>query len=151
MSIHANTAKAIRKELKKEFPLTKFSVTSQIFAGGNSVHIEWTDGPTMDQVDKITNKYQEGHFNSMEDMYELSNLQNDIPQVKYVQTRREVSEDIKIKIFDNLQKTHKYFDEIKTMDECNENLKKHWNVWSAREFIYRLTVKQDLTQGWQPT
>lgn len=88
-------ALAIREELKKQFPSYKFSVTSDNFAGGNSVHISWTDGPTEEQVTKFTNKYQYGHFNGMEDMYENSNSRDDIPQAKFVTENRTISAELK--------------------------------------------------------
>jgi Large polyvalent protein associated domain 30/Large polyvalent protein associated domain 29 len=56
----------IRIELKKTFPATKFKVTSS----HNSVSVSWTDGPSYDVVRKLVGKYQAGHFNGMEDIYE---------------------------------------------------------------------------------
>jgi len=94
-STAANCAKAIRTELKDAFKGVKFSVTSENFSGGNSVRISWTDGPTVAMVDNVANKYQYGHFNGMEDIYEYSNKRNDLPQVKYVQTTREINDDLK--------------------------------------------------------
>lgn len=91
-STAANCAAAIREELKTKFKHTKFSVTSENFSMGNSVRIKWTDGPTEKEVESITNKYQYGHFNGMEDMYEYSNSREDIPQAKYAQTSREIGE-----------------------------------------------------------
>lgn len=145
MNIHAQTAKAIRLELKKDFPGIKFSVTSQSYSGGNSVAIEWIDGPTSEQVGKVVYKYQYGHFNGMEDIYENTNNRNDIPQVKYVQVRRNVCEKTMQEVFQLLQKTHSYFDEVSSMDEVNDNIKKHWDCWVAREYIYRLLSNVELT------
>lgn len=62
-------AKNIRTELKKAFPGIKFSVTSETYSGGDSIDIGWTLGPTTAEVEKITGKYQEGHFDGMEDIY----------------------------------------------------------------------------------
>lgn len=59
-------AENIRRELKREFPAIKFSVRSDY----NSVDCYWTDGPTTEQVDAITGKYDAGSFNGMEDIYE---------------------------------------------------------------------------------
>lgn len=91
-STAANAAAAIREELKKTFPGIKFSVTSSNFSMGNSVEIRWEDGPTNDEVEAITSKYQYGRFNSMEDIYEYTNTREDIPQAKYVHERRDMSE-----------------------------------------------------------
>jgi hypothetical protein len=149
MTIHAETAKAIRKELKLAFPLVKFSVTSDRFAGGNSVHINWTNGPTSGQVQDLTWKYQYGNFNGMEDIYEYTNSRNDIPQVKYVQWSRNLSESIQEECFKELQKSHKWFDRLFSLDETSENLMREWDCWTARNFVYRVLSKQDLTNGYQ--
>jgi len=94
-TIASQTAKEIRKELKKNFPETKFSVRSKTFAGGDSVNVDWTDGVTEDQVNEIIKKYQEGHFDGMRDLYEYSNDRKDIPQVRFVFAERNLSEDFK--------------------------------------------------------
>jgi len=94
-SNQAAAAAAIKAELKTKYPNVKFSVTSESFAGGDSVCITWINGPTSGEVDKITKKYQYGSFNGMEDIYEYTNDRSDIPQSKYVQTSRTLSEQIK--------------------------------------------------------
>lgn len=62
----------IKKELKAAFPKVKFSVTSERFSGGNSVSVEWTDGPTSKKVREITGKYSGGSFDGMVDLYTYS-------------------------------------------------------------------------------
>lgn len=89
MSIQAKAAKAIRLELKKEYPSVKFSVRSDSYAGGESISIDWTNGPQTDAVKLIVNKYQYGHFNGMDDSYSVSNKRNDIPQVQYIKLYRD--------------------------------------------------------------
>ncbi len=91
-SEQAKAAKAIKQELKKEFPTVKFSVKSESFSMGDAVRVNWEDGPTSKQVDSITAKYQYSSFNSMEDMSENTNCRNDIPQTKYVTLSRDFSE-----------------------------------------------------------
>jgi len=91
LSCHVKCAKEIRQELKKTFPNTKFKVTSQTYSMGNSVDISWENAETSEEIDNITFKYQYGHFNGMEDMYEASNLRNDISQVKYVKCNRTIT------------------------------------------------------------
>jgi len=102
-SCSANCATAIREELKKEFPAVKFSVKSSNFAGGDSVHISWIEGPTSREVDAFTNKYQYGSFDGMTDMYNYSNTREDLPQSKYVSTRREISEEVNNIVFESLK------------------------------------------------
>ena len=79
-SSHAAAAAAIKAELAKAFPHVKFSVRSDSFSMGNSVDISWQNGPTVAQVEAISGKYQYGHFNGMEDIYETTNYRDDIPQ-----------------------------------------------------------------------
>ena len=68
-SSHALAAANIRRELKSAFPGIKFSVRSDCYSGGDSVDIRWELGPTSREVDAITNKYQEGSFDGMVDLY----------------------------------------------------------------------------------
>ena len=48
-------AKHIRKELSNEFPGQKFSVRKTDYS---TIHIEWEDGPTKDEVEQIAGKHE---------------------------------------------------------------------------------------------
>jgi sorbitol-specific phosphotransferase system component IIBC len=88
LSQAAQAAKLIRKELKESFPGTKFKVKSENYSGGNSIRVYWNLGPTTKEIEAIIDKYQYGHFNGMEDIYEYSNTNDEIPQVKFVFANR---------------------------------------------------------------
>jgi len=88
LSETAKCSKAIREELKKEFPGVKFKVNSE---GGSAINIYYVDGPSYESVDKVVGKYEMGHFDGMTDIYEYDNRREDIPQVMYVFTTREIS------------------------------------------------------------
>jgi len=88
LSETAECSKAIRKELKEVFPNTKFKVISEPASG---INIYYIDGPSYEEVDKIVGKYEVGHFDGMEDIYNYDNKRDDIPQVKYVFVNREIS------------------------------------------------------------
>ena len=92
----ARCAKAIRTELKANYPQTKFTVHSSNFANGDSVHVEWMDGPAIKDVQTILRKYEYGEFDGMTDSYKCTNLRKDIPQAKYVQTKRAYSDSAKL-------------------------------------------------------
>jgi len=64
----ADTAKLVRKALKREFPTTKFSVRSSNYAGGASIDVRWTDGPTSKQVDPVLNAFEGAGFDGMIDL-----------------------------------------------------------------------------------
>lgn len=103
-SSHAATAAAIKAELKAAFPNCKFSVTSDSFSQGDATRIHWTDGPTVNEVENISQKYQYGHFNGMTDSYESSNSRDDIPQVKFVSESRSISDSIEQEVSSQLSK-----------------------------------------------
>lgn len=73
------SAMNIRADLKKYFPGIKFSVKSKTYAGGNSVYVSWTNGPTVKSVEEIINKYEGGSFDGMTDCYNYNtNVFNDV-------------------------------------------------------------------------
>lgn len=95
----AQVAKLVRADLKKHFPGVKASVTSSTFSMGDAVDItiKTIDGEEYAyrtnekhkairrEIDLFMEKYQYGHFDSMNDIYESSNRRDDIPQVKFLQ------------------------------------------------------------------
>jgi len=62
------TAKLVRQVLKADFPGVKFSVRSSSYAGGASIRVGWTDGPTAKQVEQVTNLYRGASFDPMIDL-----------------------------------------------------------------------------------
>jgi len=63
-----DTAKIIRRELKKHFPSVIFSVRSSSYSMGASIDVSWTDGPTREEVEVITNQFNGSIFDGMTDM-----------------------------------------------------------------------------------
>lgn len=100
LSDHARAAKNLRIELSKTFPGIKFSVKSSSFAGGNDVTISWTLGPTRKEVKTIADKYQDGHFDGMIDLYEYdhsafgSAVDTVLGRAKYVSESRSFPEEL---------------------------------------------------------
>jgi Large polyvalent protein associated domain 29 len=137
-STHAGASAAIKAELKANFPNIKFSVTSDSFAGGDSVHIEWTDGVTIAEVEKFSSKYQYGHFNGMEDIYENTNDRDDIPQVKYVQERRNLSDTIIEAVAAEFIKVKSYTDD--EINSFRDSPKQH-----ASELLYKTSIPTNYT------
>lgn len=83
-SSHAQVAKLVRQFLKSIN--VEGSVRSKSYSMGSSVHVYVTDQTP--EIAKMIGDYlvqfEYGHFNGMEDYYEMSNVRDDIPQVKYV-------------------------------------------------------------------
>lgn len=141
----SKTAQAIRNELKALYPHIKFRVSSHTYSGGNSVRVGWVNGPTSDEICKnVTGKYQYGHFNGMEDIYENDNINNDIPQVKYLFCDRDFEQNIFDQAFEYLHKNCATFENANCIDHYLSSY-----GGSAREFIFRMLVKRDLTHGFE--
>ncbi len=148
LSAHAATAKSIRNELKQTFPLITFTVKARSFAGGNAVDVQWIDGPTYDTVMKIVSKYQYGHFDGMRDCYDYTNSRDDIPQVKYVHVRRDISETIIEQVFNELKSSYVGWGNLKSAYETSFELMQQWRFWTAKEYILsRILRNLDLTKG----
>lgn len=83
-SRHAQAAKEIRQALRKIG--VKAQVRAKSYTGGDSVSISAEDiNPSLTaQINEIAQRHQMGHFNGMEDIYEYSNTDGDVAQVKYV-------------------------------------------------------------------
>jgi len=138
-SIQAKTAKAIRKVLKNNFPNTKFSVRSESFAGGDSVNISWTDGTTSKRVKDKVRKFQYGHFNGMIDLYESTNHRENIPQVKFVMTHREMSDEARKRMIREHNTEWVDEAEIRNLNGYNDELQAH-----NSQIIYRRFSKTNL-------
>ena len=63
----ADTAKEIRKALKTSFPGQKFSVRTEVYAGGASVNVNYFDGPAEKAVKAVAGKFSGASFDGMTD------------------------------------------------------------------------------------
>jgi hypothetical protein len=142
---HAEAAKLIRKELKQAFPPIKFSVISRSYAGGSSIDVSWTNGPTFDQVNSIIKKYEYGSFDPRTDMYSYTNSRKDIPQVQYAFANREISVEVIDKIFLEYKKTYSGWDKLESWNHPSSDLLNQWGYWTAFEYINKELRNKDLT------
>jgi hypothetical protein len=62
------TAKLIRRHLTDAFPGQKFSVRTERFSMGTAANVSWTDGPTVAQVEAITDPFASSGFDGSIDM-----------------------------------------------------------------------------------
>lgn len=66
----AEVAKLVRKQLKRAFPALParfWSVRIDRYSGGSSISINWTDGPTEAEVQKVTHSFGSARFEGMSD------------------------------------------------------------------------------------
>lgn len=95
----ALAAKALKQEIKALFPGLKFSVRSENYANGCSVNVGYTDQPPHihKAISSLAAKYQYGHFDGMNDIYEYTNVK-DMPQAKFVFCRNDMSAEMREEI-----------------------------------------------------
>jgi hypothetical protein len=84
LSTAAEAAKQIRAKLKAQGISAR--VRSENYAGGNSINVDLVDElpATVKAIESFCSQFQYGHFDGMQDLYEYSNRNDDIPQVKYL-------------------------------------------------------------------
>lgn len=101
------TAKLLRGALKQKFPGQKFSVRSDSYAGGASIRVRWTDGPTKTEVEHVTFMYTGASFDGMIDLksYHDSILvgEDGVPRVvhfgaDYIFTERDFSPEMETQV-----------------------------------------------------
>jgi hypothetical protein len=96
----ADTAKLVRAALKAAFPGIKFSVAQG--SSRSSLNVRWTDGPTPEQVEKITNQFEGATFDGMQDLETLVRHTVNGVEVsygaKYIFTERKMSDDFLMKV-----------------------------------------------------
>jgi len=93
-SCQALAAANIRKLLKQKFPGQKFSVTSESFSMGNAVRVNWEDGPTSKEVEKITSPFVSSGSDGMQDLsYHVSSPWHIFGDSKYITTSRDLSQE----------------------------------------------------------
>ncbi len=68
----ATTATLIRRVLKKAFPSTRFSVTTNRGSMVSAVSVRWVDGPVGQQVDALTRCFTAGSFDGMTDSFDYN-------------------------------------------------------------------------------
>lgn len=64
----ADCAKLVRKALKEAFPTIKFSVRISRYSGGSSIDIDWFDGPTEQEVNRVAGWYKGADFDGSIDL-----------------------------------------------------------------------------------
>lgn len=96
LTTHAAAAKLLRQILKESFPGTKFSVRTSSYAGGSSITVCWSDGPSADQVKPLTSKLEGKYFDGMIDYAGYNYLTLDgkpFSSVSYVFEERDYSDE----------------------------------------------------------
>ncbi len=100
LSTHAAAAKMIRQHLKSIGVPGKVKASS--YSMGSSVRVEVSDitPAVRKELQAFVDQFQYGHFDGMNDYYEISNSRDDIPQVKYTFLEVDYSDELGQKAYD---------------------------------------------------
>jgi hypothetical protein len=132
----AKAAKEIKSILKENFPNLMFSVKSMSYSMGDKVSVRYEDGPITPDVEKLISHFQFGNFNGMEDIYEYSNVREDIPQTKYLFVERQMSDKVREEIVNYLIGYYG-LETGTTYNDYIDNLRERMSTLVYREFIKR--------------
>ena len=67
------TAAAMRKTLRAQYPGVRFSVRMSTGTGHGWLHVSWTDGPTDSAVRLFCSRFQSSQFDGQDDAYHQVN------------------------------------------------------------------------------
>lgn len=93
----AETAQLVRAALKAQFPRVRFSVKTHVYAGGATVNVKWTDGPTSDMVELVAKPFAGSTFDGSIDLKSSIHRVNEAGEVvrygaDFVSCHRSISE-----------------------------------------------------------
>lgn len=108
----AEAAKEIRQVLKMAFPGQKFEVKSKNYSGGDSINISYVNGPTRKEVERYVRDFEYGQFDGMTDMYNMTNVNKNIPQVKYLFVNRRMSSQLEKYLREELADYYNNWDDL---------------------------------------
>jgi hypothetical protein len=141
MSTHAKAAKEIRTYLKTKKVLSK--VTSDCYSMGTSVHIKLIDvrPEVATEIENEVNKYQYGDFDGMTDCYNYTNRRADLPQVKYVQVQRDLSDEMRASVRVFLEKKFDITDD--------KTARAKWDCWYDQAVWQTFSDRSDRIGFWR--
>ncbi len=133
----AMVAKEIKTYLKKEGIASK--VRSENYSGGDSVRVVVFNQPPeiIKKIEEHTNKYEYGHFDGMQDIYEYSNTRNDIPQTKFLFIENSFSDEMRQKAWSFIRGYCSGADSYPEDLQSVPTTARIWEDW-ASNLVYRL-------------
>ena len=122
------------------------SVSSSRYSGGDSVRVSLPDDmhPAMlSTIKSALAKYQYGHFDGMQDMYEYSNRKADIPQTKYLVIESRYSDAVKQAAYDLIRATWSGFEGAPASYADSYNFRAPSNEWAPTMVARMLSAQID--------
>lgn len=137
ISAHAHVAK-LCKEFCKSIGV-KCSAKSDSYSMGNSVRVYVENQPPeiIKKLNDELSQYQYGHFDGMTDMYECTNRNDNIPQIKYLFIENRFDDSMKDAAWEYI---HAHFDDAAQYSAIRSEVPSNADVWGrwADQVIYQL-------------
>lgn len=132
ISTHAKAAKMIRQYIKAE----GFACRVRSSWDSIRVTVENLDPESFAKIKAMCGMFEYGHFNGMEDIYEYSNVDDSLPQVRFVFVDNDLSDDL-------LQAAYSIIrNQLADLEGAPENFKDAYRFWvgneDARMLVYRM-------------
>lgn len=85
------TTNIIKRYCKENFNISKIEVSTDVFSGGDSMDVNYYSPERIPELERFIKSFQDGHFNSMEDIYEFEDKEEVIISGYILQTYKYVS------------------------------------------------------------
>lgn len=72
------TTSIIKAHCKNTYNISKISVSTDVFSGGDSMDVEYVSPEPIKELESFIDSFQYGHFNGMEDIYEYNSDRSEI-------------------------------------------------------------------------
>lgn len=139
ISCHAAAAKEIRQYLKAKG--IKARVRAKTYSMGSSVdvYVQEDINPALAEELRLhCGQYQYGHFDGMIDLYEMSNVRDNIPQVKHVFVHVDYSDGLKQRVWDYIRKVYDGMQDAPAeYEQAGEYYSNQWHAWGST-LVHRL-------------
>ena len=100
LSTHAQAAKQIRAHVKKLGLKGSVKASSASMCTSVDVYLDNASPSQVAEVRAFAKQYQYGHFDGMNDIYEMSNRNKNLPQVKFITVVAKFDDGMKQKALD---------------------------------------------------
>jgi hypothetical protein len=143
----AQAAKLIRQALTAQGLVVR--VKSRNFSMGDAVDVHMTD--QWPEIAKLVRAYcgrfQYGSFNAMEDMYEYTPKNSDLPQAKFVHVSNEISDAMREAIYQHIRTAWGGGETLPATYAEGRN--ERFNDTYVQDFVYRLFVGEWTKTFWE--
>jgi hypothetical protein len=149
-SNHALAAALVKAYAKNVLGIAKVSTKSDSYSGGSSITVTVIDQhpDTVDALKSYVSQFQYGKFDGMNDIYEYTNRNADLPQVKYAFVNNEKSAELKQAAFNYLRSTYSECDSLPSDYQAAQNLHVAAHCEYVSALVHRILCDKSADGFW---